>query len=512
MTQAIQSPNRLTETKGRGAVKFQKETVVWTSLREGGGPSGGISTISRKHEKNKRCLGKSSPIVKRKNGRIEGRLAEKFSQSLKAALKGKVLEKELLKKRDLLEKTVVFTGEEGGEMSLSQYLHQRGFSYDSQASIVSVKAVNTYMIYYLVALFFKRSENPLKEGDFKACILERFSDKWAVIEDILKETDPLISTESAVLCLLKNQGVAYESLIVFLDLFEKNEGCLKGRAKKETAQQAVRYEDVSYPFDKKRFIRDILEISKGGVGCMKGYTEIFVKSLSNGRSEWEVLKDSFWEEILSVVEKDSNLEGGYLRCGGNDWVITSDNLYAMGRKLRVVNRDNPDIEKVLIVSNDHQSIFFLGESTRFKNEACFVKVPDVSEEIILNHLIKCIRTKGGTKNKHAFMNCMNKPEIHSGKKKISLYHFLRSKQGGGLSAAEVLDVLSKCISPGGGASNKKVFLESFILPEVNLDGEMVTLYDFLRSEKGGGLTASKALNVIAVCIGQVGGRRAKFHY
>ena len=456
--------------------KLQSPLSLSGSFRESSEPKSKVLDLSCKSRKRKA----SSPLQKEIGGKKLKQTEKSRSQSLENALKGKVLSGDQLKKKKMLER-VVSVGD-GKQMSLSKYLHECGFSYESQSIMVTIKCVKKYLINYLVALFFRESENPLTDKSLDNGVLRRISNCWGVLQDIVKDTEPKITAEEATLSLLKNQGLAYESLIVFLDLFERR--ARSNKAGCESKIDAQNYEDIRYPLSETQFISDVLEISKGGYIGLKEFIKIFSRPSSNVASEWEKMKVYVWEGIdekanlseevlLDHVRKCLKARGG----GRNkqafmDCLMNSD-LEVEGKKWTLLN-------------------FLRSESGA-----------NLSTVDAISTIAKCIGTHGGSRNRYALMECLSEPELDLGGKKVSLYTFLKLEIG--LSASDAIQLLAKCIGADGGGKNKQAFVECLSLAECDLKGE--TVFTFLNSKCGFSIT--ETIDIIVKCIGTDGGCKNK---
>ena len=465
-------------------------------------PESTISVIANKSAKRKvRILDQSRDIKCKK-------AMQNQPQSLKSALKGRCVSREQIKKKKMLETTIF--RESGEKISVSQYLHESGFSYGSQASMICVKRVNSYMINYLVALFFRESENPLITFSLDKDVLKRFSNKWCVLKTIVKDVDSKITPENVVLSLLKQQGVAYESLIIFLDLFESSESLLS-----EEGQQRKypKYEDLKYPFSKRQFMGDFIELARGGHISLEGFFETFKKPSSEELSEWERLCDCFWNDLFEFEKKKSCLAGCIVRHKGVVWDVIADHcLNSMRRQLIVVKQACPGIEKTIRIDSQDKKIYILKGEDPIENsekDPFFIKDPNQLESLLLKELIKCMKLSGGIRNKQAFMDCFMNADLFLNGEKKTLYNFLRSDSVCGLGSLEALHIIARCVGASGGSKNKKALVACFNKPEIDLGKEKVTLYWFLISEQGGGFNPSDAIHLIAKCIGNDGGSKNK---
>ena len=483
MTEVI-SINKLSPKKVEtSAEKKSTKERLSQSIRKSSAPQ---TKVFKKRNVREKKNGREP--MPRSVGRYRGlkQTHQKSLQSLDAALKGIALSQDQRKKKKLLEKSIFKEGDE--PIRLSQYLHESGFSYESQASLVCIKKVETYMINYLSALFFKETENPLNEVGLVKEVLKRISGKWDVLKDIMKELGINIPVDEVVLSLFKNQGAAYLSLIVFLDLFESDVSFLSGG---EETRLYPKYETLKYPAPKTQFISDFLEIAKGGGVCLKAFVKTFVKASATERSEWEQLLDCLWDDLLELSKNQNELTGGTIRYNQSDWnIVSDDSLDFMKRKLNLVNQENPEIELLIVVDDENKKVYILKEDMSiwsFGKNTFFVKNPDISEAVFLNHFIKCIKARGGAKNKQSFMDCFIGGDFCFDGERSAFFTFLRSEKGGGLSSFEALNMISKCIGSPGGSKNKTAFLECLSKREVALDGELVSLHRFLTSDRGGGI-------------------------
>ena len=418
-------------------------------------------------------------------------------ESLEDALKDKALQADQLIKKRLLETMVSIPDKSGQKMLLSKYLHERGFSYTSQASLVSVKVVNVYIINYLVALFFELKEYPLIMENLNMLCIKRISNKWNSLKCILNEITPSISTEDAVLMLLKNNGCAYESLSIFLNLFEK-----------VVDQDSIRYEDLIHPFEKDFFVKSILEVSKGGHSSLGAFLSLFIKSKE--RSEWDLLWGCFLRELVAVTKEESSLVNYTISYGYSKWVVTEDNCQdSLIRKLSLKSIENPDRKEVIGI-DEKGEVFFLTENMscfRVEKGSFSVCEPQLTEGLILNHLITCLKKNGGVKNKQAFVDCFIKPELLLNGKTVSLYRFLRSELDCDCRDTVALQLLARCVSNGGGSKNKEALVDCFSSLKFDFDGKKVSFYHLLQLKKGEGLSSSESIQVIMKCIANTGGSR-----
>ena len=423
--------------------------------------------------------------------------------SLEDALKGRSLSVEQIKKKEMLD---IPLPREGG-IRLSQYLHERGFTYDSQAALVGVKKVENYMINYLVALFFRESENPLKEPSLDPKVLDRISNKWCVLKDIEKDVDLKITPEEVVLSLLKHQGVAYESLIIFLELFESNERLF--RPQWDDKHSYPKYEELNYPSSKIQFMSDFLDIAQGGHVSLKKFVETFITPRWSDVSEWEEMKGFLWDDLFEFAKKQSHLEGCVVRHDEMDWKIVSDSRSdSKRRKLSMVSQENPEIKKVIFIVDENERKEKI-DSHRDGIGTFLIKDPNVSEGMLLSHFIKCVKANGGASNKHAFIDCLKNARFYLDGKKETLFNFLRSEKGGGLSSFEAIQVITNCIGTDGGSKNKHAFVECLIKPEMVLDGKRVPLCEFLSSERIGIGSVSETVKILEKCIAKHGGTKNK---
>ena len=464
--------------------------------------------VDLKHKLEKRNVRTSLQKTERRHNRLP-KTVNLAPLSLESKLDGKSLDGDQIKKKKMLEVSIL---REGGEsVSLSQHLHENGFTYESQASLVSVKKVRSYIINYLVALFFKECENPLIDDSLDKGILKRVSDKWTVLKDIVREETLNITAEQAVLNFFKHQGNAFESLIIFLDLFESKVSFFgKSSAK---MRKYPRFEKLKYPFSKTQLIRDIVEVSKGGNVSVKGFVQTFMKTLSVEVSEWESLTSCLWQDLFEALKTKSKLDGYALRHDKSQWKIISDNgLVSMKRELTLVSQENLEIKKVVRVDEENKKLFIVDTEMRssfFKEGAFVVSDLSTSEEVLLNYFIKCVKTIGGNSNKYAFMECLRNGDFNLDGERITLLNFISSKQGGGLSLFDAIGVIVRLIGTDGGSKNKDAFVECLSNPEIALEGKYVSLYTFLTSDMGGCLSANEAMKALVKCIGHHGGFQSK---
>ena len=510
MTQAVSSPCPLPDVEHALSNKTSKEAVVSDSYRSSSDPEGRICTIKIKNQQRNEPLYVEEKFKKRRLLSVEFN-SQSQVESLDFSLKGKQLDSNQRKKKKILNKVVVIPQRDGGPISLSQYLHESGFSYDSQASMVSLKSVCIYTIYYLVALFLEKFDMHLEGGGVKKTVVNRISNKWRTIQGVLTEVDLDISVEDAVLSLLKSQGSSYENVCIFLDLFEKGISSAE-QVVRGTQNQYPMYEELSYPFSKRHFLRNVLEIAKSGSVSLEGFVHTFLKPSSvDGLSDWEMINNVFLEDLVTIVEKKSNLVGCAVRYNGFDWTIVSDkDSEPFGRQIGLEKVGGGDDDKVLILIGENKTFWILNEDFEVcKPEVteCIVKESDVTEMVILKHLVQCLKHNGGVNNKKALIDSFIVEEIYLYGQAMSIYTYLRSKWGGEVSASEAFHIIATCVGHGGGVKNKTAFIECLTEKNIPLDGENATLYDFLRSEQGGSFSASEALHIIAKCIGHDGGAK-----
>ena len=436
-------------------------------------------------------------------------LSQIQSQSLELGLKGKVLNDNQKKRKELLETAI--SREDGKSVSLSQHLHDHGFSFESQVSMVGVKKVDICMINYLVALFFEKDDYPLIEDGLDQNTLKRICNKWAVITTILSESDPKVIPEQAVLNILKKQGFAYKSLIIFLDLFESSMSLNGGEDVQERTYP--KYEDLKYPSPKSQFISDVLEVAKRGYICFEEFVKTFKKQAPQELSEWETLRDCLWQDIFAVEREVGDFEGSMVRFDGTDWKVVSDvESNSLRRMLGLVSLENPEVSNVLLIDNVEKNVFVLEEDMSLcaiRHEEVLVKDPTLSEIVLLNHYVKCMKTGGGVENKQAFMDSFRASDVNLNGKMVTLFNFLRSGQGGCLSSFEAINLISKCLGNDGGYKNRQGVLEALTKPEIDLDGKKVPLFIYFISDNGGGLKSSEAIQIIAKCVGNHGGFQSK---
>ena len=545
-----------------------------------------------------------SPMTRKPKKRKEGlhvrngvkQASQNPSQSLEIALKGRVLGEGQIKKKEMLERFI--SRGDGYSVRIAQYLHENGFSYDSQASMVSLKSVNKYLINYLVALFFEESENPLIESRLDMKKIRRISGKWCVIQDIMKKTDLKITAEEVVSRFLKQKGFAYEGLIIFLDLFENRGEGVGPNLVEEMG--CPNYKDLKYPFSETQFMRDVLEIAKGGYFGLGGFVELFKKPSSDVESEWEMVKALVWESpygepnisewvFLDYVRKCLKVNGGlsnkqafmsclmeadfdlygekvslleFLRseiggrlstydaihvlakCIGHDGgaknkqafveCLSQDEIDLDGKKVslyafliskkgiglnsfdaiqviaRCIGNDGgAKIKQVLIDFFCDINLGLAGERLSLFGFLISKNGGDLSATEAMQLIVKCICADGGAKNYNAFVECLIKINHDMPLKNETIYSFLRSERGGGLSAVEAIKVLVKIVGIVGGSKNKQAFMECLIKPEIEVDGQWMSLYTFLCSKQGGRFLSTEALRVLSRCIGQYGGSKNK---
>ena len=485
--------------------KFPRRGEVARPYRKSSHPNALISSVTTDSKSVKVQKG-----VHKKVGRINRskQIDQNQCQSLESLLEGKVLKGDQLEKKDVLETQISIPSRQGERLSLSQYLHENGFSYKSQACIVSANGIKKYVINYLVALFFERSENPLMDERLEKKVPGRISCKWGVLEEILNDADMEITVEEAVLNLLKSQGFSYESVVIFLNLFEK-----------ETVKEAPecpKYEQLNYPNSRVQCMRDVLEVAKGGNVGLSAFIQTFIKPSSNELSEWEQICKALSDDLMNDACRDS-------------MVSNEDICKKSSQKNQSCVKDSM-ISKVVLLS---QLIKCVRVAGGVRNKQAFIDClmnsdqrlngEDVSlykflrlengcglgADETISLLAKCIGNDGGSKNKQALHECLSVAEIEFEGKKVTLFEVLISKQGGNLSSSEAIRIIVKCIGHGGGAKNKQALIECFCQSEINSEGKKVPLFVFLRSEKGGGFSASEIIHFLVKCFGSGGGSKNK---
>ena len=483
MTEAISTRKSSQKRVETSSEKLQRRTNSSCLLRSSNPYEAKISEMNLKHEK--RTV--EMPVQKKVGGNIRLKQSLKNqSLSLDSFLKGTSLSVDQIKKKEMLETWISRGSSE--KISLSQYLHESGFTYENQASLVSVKKVEKYMINYLAALFFRESENPLEGENLDRRVLRRISNKWPVVKDIVVGLDSEITPEKVVLILLKNFGCAYESLIIFLDLFESEESFLSDRPGKRVYSQ---YKDLKYPFSKRQFMCDVIEVAKGGHVSLKGFVDTFLKPSSEEMSEWETLTRCFWDENFI---KDSNV---------------SEEMLLKHFKKCVKATGGINNKKAFVECLKDVNCNFLGKEQTFLNFLRSEEGGGVSSSEAIQIISRCIGADGGSKNMQAFIDCLSKLEIDLDGEKVSIYMFLVSNKGGCLSYLEAIHMIEKCTGAYGGAKNKHAFIDCLNKLDIDLNGERVSLYRFLISDKGGCLSSSDAVNVIIKCMGGDGGSKNK---
>ena len=478
--------------------------------RRSSDPDEMISSMTTKIRKRNFKLSMKTDIDKKRNFK---KTTKKKADSLELALKDKKLTPDEIEKRKLLETKIINNKDSQNNKTISEHLNEKGFSYESQAIMISVKCVNKYIINYLAALFLEESEYPFKGNHIDNTVIRIISNKWETIKEILKKTEPLITAEEAVLSLMKSQGISYENVIIFLNLFSSNKDSFKND--KMLNRKYQNYENVKYPFDDSEFIRDILEIAKGGHASLKGFVQTFVKEDKKEYSDWEIINNHLWSSLIETKQTSHTLNRFIIRLNNERWMVTKQtNSHEDITKLTIVNEKNPTIEKTITINEATRKIYLLNEETKetekeLNETEIMIKHPDVSERIILKILKKCVRTFGGIKNKQALIECLSKPEQISKIEKDTLFNILKHKEGINLEIVESIKIIAKLVGIDGGARNKEAFIECLYEEKIELNNQKVSLYTFLTSKDGGNLTPKETIQILAKCIGQIGGSRNK---
>ena len=506
MTEAINATKLLPKKIRKNASPLLQRADKPSLIQESDGSKGVISRLTTQTRKRKAQAPVQRAFCRYKKLK---QTSQNHAQSLEGALKGVSLSGNQVKQKEMLE--ILILRGDGERVSLSQYLHENNFSYESQASILRVKNAHKYRIHYLVSLFFDVSENPLIEDGVDEEKLKRISNQWKGVQAVVKDLDLEISAEQVVLSLLKKQGDPYERIIIFFELFKSS---LNGFSKKDRGKMVYpQYEDLMYPFPKSQFVSDILEIAEAGSLCLKEFLATFVKPSSEEVSEWEQINECLWQDFCEIVRTPHLLVGFMFRDEGRHWRIVSDNRPdSVSRKLSLVSQEGQEAKELVFIFGESNEVFIQEGEIGMKpleKGVVFVKDPNVLEPAVFNSLVKCVKTHGVSKNKQAFLESLTKPEKYLGCKKVTLLNLLRSEKFGGLSLCEAMQVIVKCSCVDSGYKNKQAFLESMKKPEIVLNRKKVSVYNFLISEKGGAFNSSEAIHLITKCVGIGGGCKNK---
>ena len=427
--------------------------------------------------------------------------------TLEDELKGKNLNKQQLKNKEIFQIELDNNKLETERITLSEYLHHKGFTYKSQAELLTVKYIHKQMIKYLISIFLEEDENPILDETLDKGVIKIISNTWEKIKNILRITE--IEPEKATLNLVKTFGCTYENIIIFLKLFKEE----KKTQYDEYEKKYYHYEELRYPHEKKEFIKDILEIAKGGHKSLMEFIKTFVVRETTLKTEWEEVNEQLWENIEELIDEKIHLEGETVKTSNREWIIISDNNSDLiERKIIIESKEKKGIKKELIIDRNKKEI--VEEKTKNDTDYKYkekykIKHPHINETIILKQLIKCMKISGGLRNKQAFINSLIKKEVMINGKMQTLLKFLTTKEAGGIEIKEAIQLLGKTIGTDGGSRNKDKIIECINNEEIELNGNKVSLYLFLKSKDGAGLNAKEAVKVITTCLSHNGGEKNK---
>ena len=191
------------------------------------------------------------------------------------------------------------------------------------------------------------------------------------------------------------------------------------------AKQYSKHEDLKYPFGKSQLIKSVLDMAKGGHVSIAEFIQTFVKFPVTGESEWDEINDYLWQDFFKISRTETRLEGCSVRYEDSVWQVVSDVFVEPeNRLLSLISQENPEIKKELFIDSENKQVFILKEDMRLdrsKHHTFFVKNADLSEEVVLNHLIRCLKSGSGLKNKQAFTGCLRDPVIDLNGEKQTLY-------------------------------------------------------------------------------------------
>ena len=370
-----------------------------------------------------------------------------------------------LKKKSILDRPVYLNTATGVTINLTDVLCTNGFSYSNQVRVIRSKNTKIDSILYLTALFFDKNM-PLFSCFSSYCLDQQFLNllynRWYILKRNILQCCPDMKPDDLLSRLLCYSTRGYSILPTLISLASESNYEISG-----FPPSVINFSMLRIPCDKKEFMSKVYTVIKsGGHSSAEAFIDTFVAISSTRLTEWEYILNSF------------------LPCPSSNAPAFFDLFYNC-----LNNQGGANNKKALIVS--FSSLYRFSDNTEKQSLFSWLTASNgvnMTVNEALEFLDACISNDSGLKSKESLFSLLTEPlRLPNTPSNTTLFTWLISPSGGGISKDSAFDLIKSCVGCVGGAKNKNSFVRCLVELIKFPNNQYLSIFNFLTSEKSCGL-------------------------